>query len=180
MASSSNQSSQFFRRWRIFFIYCAFIYLSLPFAPGFWLKIKHAWPRLAENIPLAILIVAAVVIVFKFLSLKKRYKAVGLFIIIVIFSVIFTILPRIEIIAERIHIIEYIILSAIIYHALKKEQGRGQLYFKILIIGFFVGLLDEGIQYILPNRFFDSRDILLNAVAVVLGQGLVYSFKDLP
>ena len=130
--------------------------------------------------PFIILILSGAIIIFRFCLLKKQRTFLGIFIICIVFSILFVILAKLEIQAERIHLIEYAILAAIIYRSLKKGQRISAIYFKIFAIGFAIGFFDEVIQYFLPNRVFDTRDILLNGAAVLLGEILVYNMKDMP
>ncbi|MEP3836650.1 MAG: VanZ family protein [Algibacter sp.] len=72
---------------------------------------------------------------------------------------------------ERSHLFEYSILTIIIHKALIERKNQGvQIHKPALIsfiITFFIGVLDEGIQIILPNRVFDLQDILFNSVAII-------------
>lgn len=70
---------------------------------------------------------------------------------------------------ERTHLIEYSVVAALIYQALgeRAANGRKVPYPALLAWGLtaLLGLLDEAIQWALPNRVFDPRDILFNALA---------------
>ena len=76
---------------------------------------------------------------------------------------------RIPIPEERTHLIEYSIVAILIYQALSERQRNGR---KVpapaaLAVGItaLLGLLDETIQTILPNRVFDIIDVGFNAAA---------------
>lgn len=72
--------------------------------------------------------------------------------------------------AERIHLVEYIILSMIIWWTLEATPLSALLIIiATFLLGATIGTLDEGIQYLLPNRTFDPRDIVLNARCVSYG-----------
>ncbi len=69
---------------------------------------------------------------------------------------------------EHTHLIEYGVVDVFIYEALteRTRQGRcvpvpGLLTVLAMVL---VGLLDESIHYILPIRFFNYRDVLLNVL----------------
>ncbi len=47
------------------------------------------------------------------------------------------------------------------------------MYFFTVFIVFVFGAVDEVIQWILPNRIFDIRDILINGIAGILVQLLI-------
>lgn len=68
---------------------------------------------------------------------------------------------------ERIHFLQYAILGVLVLWAL---QNRSPTAFKLgflLVTG--AGLLDEVIQWFLPNRYWDPRDVAMNAIGGALG-----------
>ncbi len=75
-------------------------------------------------------------------------------------------------IVERTHLMEYSVLAVLIYEALKERalQRRVLLGPAILamLLAILCGMIDEGLQWLLPNRFFDPIDVLFNTLAAVL------------
>ena len=74
---------------------------------------------------------------------------------------------------EQIHFIEYGILSGLIYMALSQNVHNISVYFLSAFVVFVFGAIDEVIQWILPDRIFDLRDILMNGIAGILVQLLI-------
>ncbi len=74
---------------------------------------------------------------------------------------------------EQVHFIEYGILSALIYLALTHDINNKSIYFLSSLIVFVFGAIDEVIQWVLPNRIFDIRDIVINGIAGILVQLLI-------
>ncbi len=75
---------------------------------------------------------------------------------------------------EQVHFIEYGILSGLIYIALTLDiHNNISVYFLSAFIVFVFGAVDEVIQWLLPNRIFDIRDILINGIAGILVQLLI-------
>jgi hypothetical protein len=74
---------------------------------------------------------------------------------------------------EQVHFIEYGILSGLIYIALSHNIHNISIYFLCAFIVFAFGAIDEVIQWILPNRIFDIRDIVINGIAGILVQLLI-------
>lgn len=76
---------------------------------------------------------------------------------------------RIENPAERTHLLEYGIVAALIHQALleRSSNGRSVVYPAALTVvaTALLGLLDESIQAILPDRYFDWIDVGFNAFA---------------
>ena len=71
--------------------------------------------------------------------------------------------------AERTHLFEYGIVAALIYAALL-ERGRNGWPVKwpaalTVAVTAVLGLVDEGIQAVLPSRVFDWNDVLFNGFA---------------
>ncbi len=76
---------------------------------------------------------------------------------------------RMESPEERTHLIEYGIVAALIHQALLERVRNGRRVpapaaYTVAVTA-LLGLLDEGIQAVLPSRVFDFRDIFFNAFA---------------
>ena len=78
---------------------------------------------------------------------------------------------------EKLHLIQYGVLAGLIHAALETRgkrrgcQGVGWRSWKVtaaLVLTTGLGWLDEGIQAILPNRYYDLRDVGLNLVAAAV------------
>ena len=81
---------------------------------------------------------------------------------------------------EKIHFLEYGLLSYLIFTAFRKEKDKNP-FFKTLTLVFLVGFLDEIYQGILPVRQYDNQDVLLNLISGILGLFLTaYLRKERP
>jgi len=78
-------------------------------------------------------------------------------------------------IPERSHLMEYSVLAILIYKALIERKSKGiQIPLMALLafaITFLIGVIDESIQLILPNRVFDPLDILFNGIVISMAIG---------
>ena len=79
------------------------------------------------------------------------------------------VLTRMTVPTERSHLIEYGVVGVLIYEALTERRSQGRRVplppLLAVLITAALGALDEGIQWLLPNRVFDPVDILFNLLA---------------
>jgi VanZ family protein len=78
---------------------------------------------------------------------------------------------------ERIHFVEYAVLGVLLYFALREGILGRRLILYIPALVFIIGLGDELIQGILPNRVYDFRDVLMNLAGGILGELILISFN---
>ncbi|MGI9667966.1 MAG: VanZ family protein [Acidimicrobiia bacterium] len=79
------------------------------------------------------------------------------------------VVARIGIPEERTHLFEYSLVALLIYLALAERRSNGGSaplpWLTAIVVTAAIGLLDELIQWILPGRTFDYRDVGFNALA---------------
>ena len=79
--------------------------------------------------------------------------------------------------AERTHLMEYGVLGVFIHAALAERASQGRrvplLPVTAVVLTAALGVVDEGIQWLLPNRVFDPVDMLFNLLAGTLSIGAV-------
>lgn len=78
---------------------------------------------------------------------------------------------------ERIHLIEYGILAILIFRALRPDLSGYKAIGLAFILTSLLGWGDEGIQYLLPNRYYQTQDVLLNSLSGLMGLLIFYSLK---
>lgn len=69
---------------------------------------------------------------------------------------------------EALHFIEYGVLGALLFRALAPRMPDPAVYLCAAVLGSWIGLGDEALQWAMPGRFWDFRDVGLNTLAVVL------------
>jgi len=168
----SNLSSEDTYRWILVCAWTALIYLTLPMMPGVWAFLgKFAWIPFVMK---AGIIGAAAVSVIV-LARKKYIRSVTSFFLLFLLTGTYLWGVRVlSIPAERMHFIEYGVLAILVYRALVLNFKNGPAYTGAFIITSLIGWGDEGIQYLLPNRYFQWRDVGLNCASAALGLALVY------
>lgn len=70
---------------------------------------------------------------------------------------------------ERIHLMEYGVLGCLAHRALRHRCAGRERFLLAVLITLNLGLGDELIQGLLPRRFYDPKDVMVNAVSGLLG-----------
>ena len=109
------------------------------------------------------------------LALQSRPKGREIGVALGVAAVYLLVFVRMAVPAERSHLIEYSVLAAFIYAALLERQSQGRRVpapaLVALLATAFLGLLDESIQALLPNRHFENLDVAFNALAALMAIG---------
>ena len=71
---------------------------------------------------------------------------------------------------EAVHFVQYGVLGVLAFVALSHRVRDPSLYASAAGVGVSVGILDEVLQWLTPNRYWDLRDIGLNAAGASLAQ----------
>ena len=154
------------RLWVLISIYILFIYVSLPFFPAF---INFLSSFISKEI-LNLLSLVLSVSFFLMLSIwiyKKKYK-VNQFLLIISPLLLLTYFSlSLDVWVERIHFIEYAVLGLLISRAVNVRTLHGIIYTGCLVT--LIGAVDEIIQWFLPNRVGDMRDVFMNSVGGLSG-----------
>lgn len=159
------------RDWSIVAGYAFFIYSTLSIMPWIWNNISETTGGLNSFLVAVVLVVLALYMVFYLIAAKKTISSFLWLPLLITFYVLA--LRMIELPIERIHFIEYGLLSILVFKALRHSIQNKSVYAWAALIAFLFGCIDEGIQYFLPNRSFDIKDITVNAVAAFFGLALL-------
>ena len=147
------------RLWILIIIYVLFIYISLPFFPDFITTLRVFFSKELLNI----LSLAFTFSFFMMLSVwiyKKKYKAKQ-FILIISPLILLTYLSlSLDVWVERIHFVEYAFLGLLISRKVKVLNLRNIIYTGSFVA--LIGTVDKIIQWFLPNRVGDMRDVFMN------------------
>jgi hypothetical protein len=69
---------------------------------------------------------------------------------------------------EAVHLLEYGVLGILLHRALRVRVTDATVFVSAAILGALVGTVDEIIQWITPDRYWDFRDILINGGSCAL------------
>ncbi|WP_421920106.1 VanZ family protein [Marinifilum sp.] len=122
---------------------------------------------------LCLIIVGTTVILHTFRRTNEKNDTVTILGIIAVLMMLFLRLG----LAERSHLIEYSVLTVFIHRALTERYRNQYKKFHIailtLVISFLIGVFDECVQVIIPNRVFDMADFLFNGLAAGIAVGAI-------
>lgn len=123
----------------------------------------------AATFVLGSLLVLAAAVAF---GLTQRAGNTETFVAVGVAAVYVLVFTRLTSPVERSHLIEYGVVAVLTYAALtERRRNGGRVPAPALLAALsaaLVGLIDEVIQWFLPNRVFDPIDILFNAGAAVM------------
>ena len=162
------------RRWIAAIIYTLLIFVFLPIFPTLWGALSRQFPEILRGTNYGF-IALLVILFFGFFLFNKKYRAPGFYIwaTAIFLGYGLLILFVCEYPAERFHLVEYGVLVILFYRALLPRIKTARIYFFILFYTCTVGLVDELIQALLPNRVYDNKDIAINWAASLLATGLL-------
>lgn len=174
------------RAWVSVGIMMMIIIISLPVAPIFWGAGLKLFGPTFNTVGYAIFGLMLLGFTLHVVRNRASFGVLGPFSLIGLAIVYLYLLRHLcRYPADRIHFVEYGLLAYLLYRSFRIDFSNAKAY----IFGFFVatgfGFLDECIQYLLPNRVFEMRDVITNAAASALGLLVVAvlvkpeSFKDL-
>lgn len=92
-----------------------------------------------------------------------------------IIAIYILVMVRISLPEERSHLIEYGVVSIFIHRAIQERVKSGGNISHPTLVTIFIasifGIVDEVIQFFIPSRVFDFRDIVFNVLAVLMAIG---------
>lgn len=161
--------------WTIAGLWLLFVYVTIPLARDIQEFIRdHGGKVIFLYVTFAVfgLAVAWLIRAVRRNELKlARGQAVILAIILGVFSwMTWSLRANPE---EALHFVQYGVLGLLIYRALSHRVDDHSIYFAGTMIGASFGIIDELIQWVVPRRFFDFRDIGINILAVLLVQAAI-------
>jgi VanZ family protein len=69
---------------------------------------------------------------------------------------------------ERVHFVEYGVI-ALLFYRVWRPRGDASMFVLPMLAGIAVGTLEEWLQWFIPGRVGDMRDVFLNMAAIVCG-----------
>ena len=156
--------------WLVVISYISIIYATLGIAPKIWDLINDLLGGRGVMAQHFIYTITSSLIFLYLVYIKKENALIKYFWFFICIGLGFLIVKTTPFPAEKIHIAEYGILGVLLYNALKIHSDRfcWKLYVAGVLLCMAIGAVDEVIQFLLPNRVFDWRDIFLNGASGAL------------
>lgn len=158
-------------------LYIILIFATIPYVPKIWgLVTKPLGKNTSSILNISYGLLGLGVTLFSYFKLQKKsltfYAILGL-----LFLSYTYLLKNLNVTVEKVHLLEYGLLSFLVYWAVNSDMKWILTYGIILATVFIVGWADESIQMITPGRVYEFSDVLLNWKAGVLGFLFVLTFK---
>ena len=119
--------------------------------------------------PLFIISFAAVIAAVPLIATRFRLGGLQVGVILGVLVAYVMVFVRMGISEERTHLIEYGVIGALAYAAFRERSVRVENSLPPAIVALalttLIGLADECIQWVLPSRVFDWRDVFFNFLA---------------
>jgi len=154
------------RLWILILVYVLFIYVSLPFFPAFISTLRGFIPKELLNL-LSLVVTISFFLLLTSWIYNKKYKAKQFILIISPILLLTYLSISLDVWVERIHFVEYAVLGLLISRAVNVKTLQRIIYTGCLVS--LIGAVDEIIQWFLPNRVGDMRDVFMNSVGGLSG-----------
>jgi len=163
------------RYWSFVLVWIGIIYSTLYIVRPICTFLKETTPfPLLINALCIIFLIAVLIVLWK---TARAFDPFSYFILAGILLAYAYGMAAIQYPEEKIHFIEYGILAYLIYRAVRLDKPDFTAYGIAFLLCSILGWIDEGIQHILPNRYYQIEDVILNSVSGILGLLLVYVFQ---
>ena len=152
-------------RWIVIAVYTALIYSTLGVAREMVNQIR----AMGDLKFITISLVTLFLIILFFANIKKISRWQLFYRVVLTLSFIGLIITVTQFPEEKMHVIEYGLLGWLIAWAISSTPVLLHHALLGLLLGWGIGFGDEIIQYFLPNRVYDIRDVVLNGISITLG-----------
>lgn len=151
--------------------------VSLIYSTLYIVRPVCAFLKATTPFPLLINTLCVVLLIFLVIGVWVKTRITKLSSYFILGMVLFGYIYGITVIQypeEKIHLIEYGFLAYLAVKAIRVDVQKPIAYgYAFLLVSIF-GWIDEGIQYVLPNRYYQIEDVILNSISGALGLALVF------
>lgn len=168
------------RAWGLALAYIVFVYSTIPLLPEVWAALREYTQGAISHLGTVVIVLGTLALIVQLLRKVRgaSWRYLVLFLVVAAYAYLLGEFARFP--AERLHLVEYGFMGYVIYRALRVDMDWRWAYLAAWGIAVFVGVGDECIQWVLPQRFFEVKDIQLNAVSAALGLAVLYIAQGSP
>lgn len=158
------------RAWGAAIAYIAFVYATVPVFPAVWDRLRDHTEGAIEHAGIAVIVVLALGMLDRVRRVTGKARWLPYAVLAAVFAAYGYLLARFSTFpAERLHLVEYGLVSVLLVRALLLDLSPRWAYLASLAMTAVVGFGDECIQWVLPQRFFELKDVQLNVISGGLG-----------
>jgi len=158
------------RAWGGALLYIIFVFSTISIMPEVWKVLEGYTQGSIRYLGIvAVLLVAGIIAggVWRRLKYRRWEPYIALLLIGPIYAYLldrYAVFP-----SERLHLVEYGFMGVVLFRALRIDFSHRTAYIASFVATVLIGLGDECIQWVLPQRFFELKDVQLNALSGGLG-----------
>ena len=156
--------------WALLVAWTLVIWAAVPFAPALRDVVALAWGRSFFTYAVIAVIVAAALTLL--VRLRRRQTSLSAPVWLVAVGIVFAWYAWAlrDIPEEAVHLVEYAVLGLLSFRAFSHRLRDPTIYLCGTAVGTLVGIVDEGLQWVAPNRYWTGSDLGINLVASALVQ----------
>jgi hypothetical protein len=175
LLTNPHKKRMIFIAWLWVFLCTASIFLIVPSARAIQNFVTEHWGRSFFGYMVLFAAAAGFLGVFYILIFKLKIQSPSNYIWIFAITAVYVIvtLKLWERPEEAVHFLEYGLLGFFLFRAFRFSIEDKSIYLAGFLAGSLVGIFDEILQWAVPNRLWDLRDVGLNALSSGLFQVLL-------
>ncbi|MBD3392301.1 MAG: hypothetical protein GF418_09555 [Chitinivibrionales bacterium] len=156
--------------WLVIAAFTALIYSTLSIVSALRKWLEETFGRECYNaVYWVFAAIGAVILVYLIRKLRGLRLLGSIAVIAIVAAVYWYYLSGMKYPAEKIHFLEYGLLGALLLAALRHHCAQWVSALSAVTIVYWIGLGDEAIQWMLPNRVGEIRDAVINLLSGALG-----------
>lgn len=130
--------------------------------------------RFTVGVIFAAVAVGGVLALLRLPTLRSGRSLAGMVAVIAAYSAVTLSMNSPE---ERLHFIEYGVVALLAFASMPPGWAAGRRFLAAALFTVAAGWIDEGIQALLPERYYDLRDVAFNAAAGGMALGALALFR---
>lgn len=154
--------------WAVVAVYTAILYSTLTLAFDLYVSVYDRVGKATVSWWMNAAFVVAGVLLLAWVLRQFRPDAPGWAAILLICLVVAFCLEHLTVPAKRFHFFQYSPLTVFLFHALRFRCRDSGIFIWSMVLVSLIGLGDETIQWMLPDRHFGTLDLVINSTAGLL------------